>query len=154
LLVDGAPDIRKELYLAVLLDRAVSRPLVMASTEGGVDIEEVAEKTPEKIIKEWIDPALGMMPYQARKVAAGLGLTGELMAPAAKLLQGVYNAWWKNDASLVEINPLCIVAGAESKPTLMAVDAKVTLDDNALYRHKDLAEMRDLNEEAALETEA
>src|SRR5437763_303761 len=86
LLIDGAPDIKKELYLAVLLDRAVSRPVLMASTEGGMDIEEVAAKTPEKIIKEWIDPALGIMPYQARKVASGLGLTAELMAPAAKVL--------------------------------------------------------------------
>jgi succinyl-CoA synthetase beta subunit len=126
----------------------------MASTEGGMDIEEVAAKTPEKITKEWIDPAVGIMPYQARKVAASLRLTGELMGPAARLLQGVYNTWWKSDASLVEINPLCIVAGAEGKDALMAVDAKLTLDDNALYRHKDLAEMRDLNEEAPLEIEA
>lgn len=154
LLIDGAPHIKKELYLAVLLDRAVSKPVVMASTEGGMDIEEVAAKTPEKISKEWIDPGLGMMPYQARKIATSLNLTGDLLAPAAKLLVGVYNAWWKNDASLVEINPLCIVGLPDGKEALMAVDAKISLDDNSLYRHKDLAEMRDLNEEAPLEVEA
>jgi succinyl-CoA synthetase beta subunit len=154
LLVDGAPQIKKELYLAVLLDRAVSRPVMMASTEGGVDIEEVAATTPERITKEWIDPAVGMMPFQARKVAAALGLTGDMMAPAAKLLLGVYNAWWKSDASLLEINPLCVVETSDGKQSLMAVDAKVGLDDNALFRHKDLAEMRDLNEEAPLEIEA
>ncbi len=154
LLIDGAPDIRKELYLAVLLDRAVARPLLMASTEGGMDIEEVAAKTPEKIIKEWIDPAVGMMPYQARKIASKLALGSELLAPAVKLLTGAYNAWWKSDASLLEINPLCIVATREGKQVLMAVDAKISLDDNALSRQKALAEMRDLNEEAPLETEA
>jgi succinyl-CoA synthetase beta subunit len=154
LLVDAAPEIKKELYLAVVLDRATSRPLIMASTEGGMDIEEVAAKTPEKIIKEWIDPAVGVMPYQGRKVAAGLGLSGDLLTSGAKLICGVYNTWWKNDASLVEINPLCIVANPDGKPMLMAVDAKISLDDNALYRHKDIAEMRDLNEEAPLEIEA
>jgi succinyl-CoA synthetase beta subunit len=154
LLVDGAPDIRKEYYLAVLLDRATSRPLIMASTEGGMDIEEVAAHTPEKIIKEWIDPALGMMPFQARKVAARLGLTGDLINSGAKLLLGVYDTWWKCDASLVEINPLCRVGLPDGKEVLMAVDAKISLDDNALYRHKDLAALRDLNEEAPLEIEA
>jgi succinyl-CoA synthetase beta subunit len=154
LLIDGAPDIQKELYFAVLLDRSVSRPVVMASTEGGMDIEEVAAKTPEKILKEWIDPALGMMPYQARKLAAGLGLTGELLSSSVKTLMGIYQTWWKTDASLVEINPLCIVGMPGGKQALMAVDAKVSLDDNALYRHKDLAAMRDLNEEAPLEIEA
>src|SRR5215468_4905427 len=113
LLVSIAPEIRKELYLAVLLDRAISRPVVMASTEGGMDIEEVAVKTPEKILKETIDPAVGMMPYQARKVAAALGLNGELLGKAAKLLLAVYKAWWECDASLVEINPLCVVTTAE-----------------------------------------
>jgi succinyl-CoA synthetase beta subunit len=154
LLVAGAPPIKKELYLAVLLDRATSRPLVMVSTEGGVDIEEVAEKTPEKIIKESIDPAVGMMPYQARKLAAALGLKGDLIAPAAKLLLGVYKTWWECDAAMVEINPLCIITGADGKDTLSAVDAKIGLDDNALYRHKNIMEMRDLAEEAPLEIEA
>ena len=154
LLVEGAPEIKKELYVAVLLDRSVSRPLVMASTEGGMDIEEVAAKTPRKIIKEWVDPALGLMPYQARKIASALRLKADLISPAVKLLTGLYNAWWNSDASLLEINPLCIVAAPDGRESLMALDAKVSLDDNALFRHKDLAEMRDLNEEAPLETEA
>jgi succinyl-CoA synthetase beta subunit len=154
LLVAAAPDIKKELYLAVLLDRASSRPLVMASTEGGMDIEEVAAKTPEKIVKEAIDPAVGLMPYQARKLAAALGLKGDLINPAVKLLLGVYKTWWECDASLIEINPLCIIVGREGKETLSAVDAKFSLDDNALYRHPDIQAMRDLAEEAPLEIEA
>jgi len=153
-LVAAAPDIRKELYLAVLLDRATGRPIVMASTEGGVDIEEVAEKTPEKIIKETIDPGLGFQPWQGRKIAAALGLRGELMTQAVKLLKGVYDTWWASDASLVEINPLCIVDGPGGKPQLVAVDAKMSLDDNGLFRHPDIMGMRDLGEEAPLEIEA
>jgi succinyl-CoA synthetase beta subunit len=154
LLVAAAPEIKKELYLAVLLDRVSSRPVVMASTEGGMDIEEVAAKTPERIFKETIDPAVGMMPYQARKIASGLGLKGDLIAQGAKLLQGTYKTWWECDASLIEINPLCIVATAEGKDSLLAVDAKMSLDDNALYRHPNLQAMRDLAEEAPLEIEA
>src|ERR1700756_4879568 len=154
LLVAAAPVIKKELYLAVLLDRAVSRPLMMVSTEGGMDIEEVAAKTPEKIIKEIIDPAVGMMPYQGRKLAVALGLQGALIAQGAKLLMGVYKTWWECDASMVEINPLCIIEGADGKEGLVAVDAKIGLDDNALYRHKNIQEMRDLAEEAPLEIEA
>ncbi len=154
LLIGAAPDIKKELYLAVLLDRSSSRPVMMASTEGGMDIEDVAARTPEKIIKETIDPALGMKPYQARKVAAALGLRGELMGQATKLLVGVYNTWLECDASLVEVNPLCIVSTREGKAALVAVDAKVSLDDNALYRHADFQAMRDLAEEAPLEIEA
>ena len=154
LLVAGAPNIKKELYLAVLLDRASSRPIMMVSTEGGVDIEEVAEKTPEKIVKETIDPAVGMMPYQARKLVAALGIKGELIAGAAKLLLGVYKTWWECDAAMVEINPLCIIDTADGKEALVAVDAKIGLDDNALYRHKNIMEMRDLAEEAPLEIEA
>jgi succinyl-CoA synthetase beta subunit len=154
LIIVAAPDIKKELYLAVLLDRSSSRPVVMASTEGGMDIEEVAARTPEKIVKETIDPALGMMPYQARKVAAALGLRGELMGQATKFLLGVYKTWWECDASLVEINPLCIVRNREGKEALLALDAKLSLDDNALYRHPNLQAMRDLAEEAPLEIEA
>ena len=153
-LVAAAHDIKKELYLAVLLDRVTSRPLIMASTEGGVDIEEVAEKHPEKIVKEWIDPAVGIMPYQARKIAAALGLKGDAFNSGVKLLQGVYKTWWECDAAMVEINPLCIVLGADGKEALCAVDAKIGLDDNALYRHKDIQAMRDLAEEAPLEIEA
>ena len=154
LIVTVAPDIRKEFYLAILLDRSVSRPVVIASTEGGVDIEEVAVKTPAKIIKETIDPALGLMPYQARKVAIALGLTGELISEAVNLLVGVYRTWWECDASLVEINPLCLVRTREGELALLAVDAKLSLDDNALYRHPKLQAMRDLAEEAPLEIEA
>ncbi len=154
LLVAGAPEIKKEFYCAVLLDRASSRPIMMVSTEGGVDIEEVAEKHPEKIVKETIDPAVGMMPYQARKLAAALGLKGDLIASGAKLLLGVYKTWWECDAAMVEINPLCIIVGNDGKEVLSAVDAKIGLDDNALYRHKNIQEMRDLAEEAPLEIEA
>ncbi|GDY20782.1 succinate--CoA ligase [ADP-forming] subunit beta [Verrucomicrobiota bacterium] len=153
-LVAAAEDIKKEFYLAVLLDRANSRPLIMASTEGGVDIEEVAEKTPEKIIKEHIDPALGFQPWQGRKIAAALGLKGDLANQAGKLLAGVYKTWWECDAAMVEINPLCICVGPDGKEKLIAVDAKIGLDDNALYRHKDIQEMRDLAEESPLEIEA
>src|SRR6266446_1342384 len=127
---------------------------MMVSREGGVDIEEVAAKNPEAILKETIDPAVGMMPYQARKLAAALGLAGDLVAPAVKLFLGVYKTWWECDASMVEINPLCIVEGSEGKQSLSAVDAKVGIDDNALYRHKEIQEMRDLAEEAPLEIEA
>jgi succinyl-CoA synthetase beta subunit len=154
LLVAAAPQIKKELYLAVVLDRARSRPLIMASTEGGMDIEEVAARTPEKIVKEWVDPAAGIMPYNARKVAAALGLKGDLFSLGVKLITGVYQTWWDCDASLIEINPLCIIGGSDGKDSLMAVDAKMALDDNALYRHPDLQAMRDLNEEAPLEIEA
>ena len=154
LLITMAPNIQKELYLAVLLDRSISRPVLMASTEGGMDIEEVAAKTPEKIIKEAIDPVVGMMPYQARKIAAALGLTGELISLATKLLLGIYKTWWESDASLLEINPLCIILTNEGKPGLLALDAKLSLDDNALYRHSDLQALRDLSEEAPLEIEA
>jgi succinyl-CoA synthetase beta subunit len=154
LLIAVAPNIQKELYLAVLLDRAFGRPVIMASSEGGMDIEEVAAKTPEKIIKESIDPAIGLMPYQARKIATALGLKGDLIAQGAKLIMGVYQTWWDCDAALLEINPLCVIKTNDGKEALQAVDAKLSLDDNALYRHPDLQAMRDLGEEAPLEIEA
>lgn len=153
-LVEQASNIKSEFYIAVLLDRGSSRPLVMASTAGGMDIEEVAAKTPEKIIKETIDPAIGMMPFQARKLAAALGLKGNLIGQASKLLMGLYKTWWECDASLVEINPLCLVENDDGQEALIAVDAKVSVDDNALYRQKSIHAMRDLNEEAPLEIEA
>jgi succinyl-CoA synthetase beta subunit len=153
-LVAAAPEIQKELYVAVLLDRAISKPVLMASTEGGMDIEEVAAKTPDKITKEPIDPAVGMMAYQARKVAAALGLKGDLLGQAAKSLLGIYRTWWECDASLVEINPFCVVLQADGKQGVLAVDAKLSLDDNALYRHPDLQAMRDQGEEALLEIQA
>ena len=154
LLVEAAANIKRELYCAVLLDRSAGRPLMMVSTEGGMDIEEVAAKTPERIVKESIDPATGMMPFQARKLAAALGLRGDLVNPAAKLLLGVYRTWWDCDASLVELNPLCVVEGPDGKRSLMALDGKIGLDDNALYRHPDIQAMRDLAEESPLEVEA
>src|SRR5438552_2835290 len=153
-LIEAGSIIKREFYVAFLLDRAVSRPIMMASTEGGMDIEEVATHTPEKIIRETIDPAVGMMPYQARKLSAALCLKGELINAAAKLLLAVYRTWWECDASLVDMNPLCLVETAEGKEAVMAVDAKIGLDDNALYRHPELQAMRDLGEEAPLEIEA
>jgi succinyl-CoA synthetase beta subunit len=154
LLVEAASVIKREFYLAVLLDRAASRPIVMASTEGGMDIEEVAARTPEKILRETIDPALGMMPYQARKLAAALGLKGDQINSAAGLLLGVYETWWKCDAALVEINPLCLVESREGKTSILALDGKIGLDDNGLYRHTNIQAMRDFGEEAPLEIEA
>ena len=154
LLIEAASAIKKEFYVAVLLDRALSRPVVMTSTEGGMDIEEVAAKTPEKILKEAVDPAVGAMPYQARKLAAALALKGDLINSAANLFLNVYKTWWECDASLVEVNPFCLVETADGKETLMALDAKISLDDNALYRHPEIQAMRDLAEEAPLEIEA
>src|SRR5438034_7391453 len=151
LLIEAASIIRREFYVAVLLDRAMSRPIVMASTEGGMDIEEVAARTPEKIIRETIDPAVGMMAYQARKLAAALGCKGELINAAATLLLAVYRTWWECDAALVEINPLCVVEGADGKQSLVALDGKIGLDDNGLFRHPDIAAMRDLAAQTPLE---
>jgi succinyl-CoA synthetase beta subunit len=150
----GTSEIVKEYYLAILLDRATSRPVMMVSTEGGMDIEEVAEKAPEKILKESIDPAIGMMPFQARKLASKLGLKGDLINQATKLMLGIYKVFWETDASMVEVNPLILTKDVEGAPKLLALDAKVNFDDNALYRHKDILEMRDLHEEAPLEVEA
>jgi succinyl-CoA synthetase beta subunit len=154
LLVVAAPDIRQEFYLAALLDRAVSRPVIMTSTQGGMDIEEVAAKTPEKIVKEWVDPAVGLMPFQARKLAVALGLKGHLIGQGARMISGLYRTWWECDATLVEINPLCVVSGSNGQPSLLAVDARVSLDDNALFRHPEIQAMRDLTEEAPLEIAA
>src|SRR5205823_8304373 len=120
---------------------------------GGMDIEEVAAKTPEKIVKETIDPVLGMMPYQGRKLAAALGLKSDLINAATKFLLGIYKTWWETDAAMVEINPLCIIEQADGTEALQAVDAKISLDDNALYRHPNIQAMRDLAEEASLEIE-
>jgi succinyl-CoA synthetase beta subunit len=154
LLVAGAPTIKRELYCAVLLDRAAARPVLMASTEGGMDIEEVAASHPEKIIRELINPAIGLMPFQGRKLSAALGLKGDLIAAGAKMFVGLYKTWWECDASMVEINPLCVVADKKGKESLLAIDAKMSLDDNALYRHPNIQAMRDLSEEAPLEIEA
>ncbi len=154
LLVEVGSKIKKELYLAVLLDRNYSRPVMMASTEGGMDIEEVAEKTPEKIVRQIIDPVLGMKDYQARNLAIQLGVPREIIPQAVKLMIGVYKVFWECDASMVEINPLIIAEGAEGKLQVMALDGKINFDDNALYRHPHIQAMRDLAEESPLEVEA
>ena len=150
LLVEEGMDIKRELYLGVLLDRAVGMPVFMASSAGGMEIEEVAKDRPEAILREHVNPAVGLQAYQARKLAFGLGLSGDSVSAAVPFFQSLYRAYVETDASLVEINP-CIVTG-DGK--LLALDAKVTIDDNALYRHKDFRDLRDLDEEDPLEIEA
>ncbi len=150
LLIEEGLKIKQEFYLGMLLDRAVSQLVFMASAAGGMDIEEVAAKSPEKILKEYIDPAVGMQPYQARNLVFGLGLAPELIGKATKFMLSLYQAYVELDASLIEINPFLLTEDGE----LYALDAKVNFDDNALYRHKEFAELRDLNEEAPLEVEA
>ena len=150
LYIEDGCDIARELYLSVLLDRATSRVTVMASTEGGMDIEQVAEETPEKIIRVAIDPATGIQGHHCRTVAFGLGLQGNRVRSATRFLTAMYRAFTELDASLVEINPL-VVTGAGD---VIALDAKMNFDDNALYRHPDLAELRDEDEEDPAELEA
>jgi len=150
LLVEEGLDIKRELYLSVLVDRAVAAPVIMASTAGGMEIEEVAHKNPELILRETIFPATGLQPYHARKLAFGLGLSGDAASAAGPFLQVLYKTLLETDASLAEINPLIVTGDGK----LVALDAKMTFDDNALYRHKDIAELRDLNEEDPLEVEA
>jgi succinyl-CoA synthetase beta subunit len=149
LIEEGLP-IDREFYLGITLDRVTGRNVFMASQAGGMDIEEVAATEPEKILKETIDPAVGFRSFQARKLAFGLGLPAELIGPAAKFMMALYDAYEKMDASLVEINPFLQTKDGR----LIALDAKVTFDDNAMYRHKDYAELRDLDEEEPLEIEA
>jgi len=140
----------KEYYLSILLDRAKACNVIMASTEGGMDIEEVAEHSPEKIIKEWIDPRVGLQDFQARKVAFALGLSGAAMKEMVKFIQSLYRAYVETDSSMFEINPVL----KTSDDKILAVDAKVDIDDNSLFRHKDLAVLRDIEEEDPLEVEA
>jgi succinyl-CoA synthetase beta subunit len=150
LLIEEGLPIDKEFYLGIVLDRASGRPVFMASSAGGMDIEEVAAKTPEKIMKETIDPGVGFRSFQARKLAFGLGLSAELINQAVKFMQALYNAYEQMDASLLEINPFLLTKDSR----LIALDAKINFDDNALFRHKDFLELRDLNEEEPLEIEA
>ncbi len=150
LYIEDGCDIARELYLGMLLDRATSRITIMASTEGGMEIEEVAAATPEKILKVAIDPAVGMMPHHARKIAFGLELKGKEVKTCVKFLLAMYRAFNDLDASIVEINPLVVTGGGE----IIALDAKMNFDDNALYRHKDVASMRDEDEEDPAELEA
>ncbi len=149
LIEEGLP-IDQEFYLGIVLDRATGKNVFMASTEGGMDIEHVAEHTPEKILKETVDPAIGFRSYQARKLAFGLGLPAELVGQAVKFMMALYQAYEATDATLFEINPFLLTKDNR----LIALDAKVNFDDNAMFRHKDFAELRDLNEEEPLEIEA
>ncbi|MEY3830033.1 MAG: Succinyl-CoA ligase [ADP-forming] subunit beta, partial [Verrucomicrobiota bacterium] len=144
---DGRDD---EYYLAILLDRATSKPVIVASTEGGMEIEHVAHATPEKIFKVHVDPAVGLQAFQARQIAFSLGFTGELFKQCVTLVTKLYQFYWEKDCAMVEVNPLLVTA--EGK--LLALDAKVSFDDNALFRHPDVVALRDLNEEDAKEIEA
>ncbi len=149
-LVEQGLNIEKELYLGMVIDRSTECPVMMASTEGGVEIEKVAAETPEKIIKAFIDPALGMLPFYARKLAFGLGLTGDTFKKGVSFMTKLYQAFMEKDASLAEINPLVITKEGD----IIALDAKMNFDDDALYRHPDIAAMRDPDEEDPLEVEA
>ena len=149
-LVEQAGKIKRELYLGMVIDRGVSRVVMMASTEGGMEIETVAAKTPEKILKEWVDPAVGLMPFQARKLAFGLGIPGELTGKAVKFMTGLYKAFVDTDCSLAEINPLVLTEDGD----IVALDAKMNFDGNGLFRNKDIQALRDFDEEDPTETEA
>lgn len=148
--IEEGCDIARELYLSMLIDRGTSQVTVMASTEGGMDIEEVAAKTPEKIIKVALNPAIGMQAFHARQLAFGLQLEGKQVSSAVKLLRGIYDAFVGLDASLIEINPLIVATTGE----VVALDAKMNFDDNALFRHKDVSKLRDESEEDPIERKA
>ncbi len=150
LLIEEGLQIQKEFYLGIAIDRSTQRPVFMASPEGGVDIEKVAAETPHRIFKEYIDPAVGFQPFQARKLAFVLGLSSELVNPAVKIFLSLCRAFEATDASLVEVNPFAITADSK----LLALDGKMNFDDNALFRHKELLELRDYNEEDPLEIQA
>jgi succinyl-CoA synthetase beta subunit len=149
-LVAESADIAREIYFAVLLDRATAAPLIVASTEGGVEIEAVAEKSPEKIIRESVNPLAGLQPFQTRKLARQLGFASEQIKPAAKLFSALYRTFIESDCSMVEVNPLVVTTNGE----VLALDAKFNFDDNALYRHPEIAAMRDTAEEDPREVEA
>ena len=150
LLIEEGCDIKKEYYVGLVLDRATSRVVLMASEEGGTEIEEVAAKTPEKIFKEEIDPAIGLQPFQARRIAFNINIPNELVNQAVKFMMGLYNAYIEKDCSIAEINPLVVTGDGQ----VMALDAKLNFDSNALYRQKDVLAYRDLEEEDAKEIEA
>ena len=145
-----ASDIKKEYYLAILLDRAASRPVIVASTEGGVEIEKVAHETPEKIFKVVIDPAYGLADFQVRELVSKLGLAGPEAKNATRLIRSLYAMYWETDAAMVEVNPLISTPAGD----VLALDAKVAFDDNALFRHPEIVALRDLNEEGPKEIEA
>jgi succinyl-CoA synthetase beta subunit len=148
-ITDGV-DIEKEFYLGILLDRTKSQNVIMVSTEGGVEIETVAEETPEKIVKEWVEPGMDLAPNQARRLAFALGFEGDAFKKAVKFIMALYNFYVEKDADMVEINPLVLTTDGD----VMALDAKVTFDGNSLYRQKDLLELRDESEENPIELEA
>jgi succinyl-CoA synthetase beta subunit len=150
LYVTDGVDIKSEFYVGILMDRAVSKNVIMASTEGGVEIEKVAEETPDKIVKEWVEPGMALQPNQARRIAFALGLEGDALKKGIKFVQALYTAYEETDASMFEINPLIVTPDND----VLALDAKVTFDDNALYRHKDLAALKDEAEENPAELEA
>jgi succinyl-CoA synthetase beta subunit len=150
LLIEAGSAIAKEFYLSVVLDRAQGKPVMMASTEGGMDIEAVAEHSPEKIIRVTIEPSVGIQPFQAREVAFALGLPPEAMKAAIALIMNVYRLYDAKDCSLVEVNPLVLTSDNQ----IIALDAKITFDENAMYRHPDLVTLRDTDEEDPLEVEA
>ncbi|MEK6454050.1 ADP-forming succinate--CoA ligase subunit beta [Caldifermentibacillus hisashii] len=150
LLIEKGCDIKKEYYIGIVLDRATSRVTLMASSEGGMEIEEVAEKTPEKIFKETIDPLIGLAPFQARRIAFNIGIPKELVNQAVKFMTGLYTVFVEKDCSIAEINPLVITGDGK----VMALDAKLNFDSNSLYRHPDILEYRDLDEEDPKEIEA
>ena len=150
LLVEQGLPIARELYLGLVIDRAAGRPVIMASQDGGMEIETVAEKTPERIHKEYVNPATGLVPFQTRKLAFALGLEGDQIVKFGKMVNSLYNAFLGTDASLVEINPLIVTKSGD----LLALDAKMTFDDSALSRHPELKDLRDLDEEDPLEVEA
>jgi succinyl-CoA synthetase beta subunit len=150
LLIEEGLNIKQELYLSFLVDRSIGWPLCIASSAGGVEIEKVAAETPEKILRAEVDPAVGLRPHQARRIAFGLGLEGDVHKKAVAFLLSLYKAFRGLDASMVEINPCLVTEEGE----VLALDAKVNLDDNALFRHKDLLSLRDITEEAPLEVEA
>ena len=149
-LIEEGLQMTRELYLSLVLDRASGKPVMMASAAGGMDIEEVAAATPEKIVKVYIEPGAGLVPFEARRIGFAIGLNGPQVGKAVKLMSSLYDAFVATDASLIEINPLVVTAAGD----LLALDAKVNLDDNALYRHPDLRDLRDLGEEDPLEIEA
>jgi succinyl-CoA synthetase beta subunit len=149
-LIEEALEVARELYLGLVIDRSSARPVFMASSEGGVEIEIVAAEHPERILKEYVDPALGLQPFQARKLAFGLGLDAKLVTEATRFFLSLYRAFEATDASLVEVNPFVVTRDGR----LLALDAKMNFDDNALARHKDIRELRDLDEEDPLEVKA
>ncbi len=150
LLAEAASDIDREFYLGMVIDRATSRPAMMASAEGGVEIEEVAARSPEKILRESVDPAVGLQPFQARKLAFGMGIPKTSVNKAVAFMTGLYRAFIDTNASMAEINPLVLTKQGD----LLALDAKIGFDDNALFRNQEIRDMRDLNEEDPKETEA